>query len=642
MLRALGADPDRPDTIPFGCGDATAGSETELQAAVTGSRHSVDLPRTIAESSYFANTVRRMPSGDLPPGAVNRLEHWLDQGHGAVWDHSWVRVPISRIGAYALPVLEDDLRADKADPGSGWRSDKDRFFCDGGRTLRIPISYLLKLALADAIGSEDPPAPRSVRATGARLFAHFLSDNTSPESVWFHVAPVAWPSGNGQALAREAAKRFLLSQLLVAYANSTLGLEETGQTAQVYAAPHPPVRQRELNDCISDSFYHELFMSACLSGWDRGEEKRDYMALCHRTLSRSQLNAVGKLREAGVITRNLVVLPNTSNISLANNGIHVSLGSRVLGDAFASGRAVFGPVQEKRIGDLAIKVFEHFLPLFVGTYSAAPYRLDCKDFHPEEALAFLPHQLDYTHLGMMWRRCKGKARIKVFGRPLCPMGPEFLDRVLARVFGLRGDFVPDIRLLDYLASPMSTERSPALDGELGNERRLLRDLEDLGVFYSRMAFYLLYRLRPYSSRGFSGFERRHYSLFGSLRTDFARAVNLQALLTALAYQLIAAGRFSHAAIPDHPVVESERRQIVFGAAIGTPTFFVRADSSSRFLLGIIRRARSVRFSHRYPGYLRVYHWEYRRALLSVLESEGQVLRSRRTIGTVQEIVAASL
>ena len=239
-------------------------------------------------------------------------------------------------------------------------------------------------------------------------------------------------SGNGQALASEAAKRFLLAQLLISYANSKLELEETGQMAQVYAAPHPAERQCELNDCISDSFYRELFMSPCLSGWDRGEAKRDYMALCHRTVSRSQLNAVGKLREAGVITRNLVVLPNTWNISLANNGIHFTLGSRMLGKAFASGETLFGAAQEKRVGDLVIKIFKHFLPLFVGSYSAAPYRLEFRDFHPEQALAFLPHQLDYTHLRMIWRLWKGKARIKLMGRPLCPHGPDLLDRMLAQ------------------------------------------------------------------------------------------------------------------------------------------------------------------------------------------------------------------
>ena len=62
----------------------------------------------------------------------------------------------------------------------------------------------------------------------------------------------------------------LLSQLLVMYANRRLQLQAHGQKAMVYFAPHPPVRQQRLNHCISDSFYRELFMSPCLSGWDKG------------------------------------------------------------------------------------------------------------------------------------------------------------------------------------------------------------------------------------------------------------------------------------------------------------------------------------------------------------------------------------
>ena len=50
-------------------------------------------------------------------------------------------------------------------------------------------------------------------------------------------------------------------------------------------------------------------MSPCLSGWSNGEAKYQYMHLCHQVLSRSQLNAVAKLREAGIITNDLIVLP---------------------------------------------------------------------------------------------------------------------------------------------------------------------------------------------------------------------------------------------------------------------------------------------------------------------------------------------
>jgi hypothetical protein len=123
-----------------------------------------------------------------------------------------------------------------------------------------------------------------------------------------------------------------------------------------------------------------------------------YMHLCHTVLSRSQLNAVIKLREAGIIVNNLVVLPSTSNISLANNGTHISLGSRLLTRLMQDPHSGYGPLEEKHYGDLAIKIVEHFLPLFVGTYSAAPYRIDFMDFHPERVLGFLPHELDFTHL----------------------------------------------------------------------------------------------------------------------------------------------------------------------------------------------------------------------------------------------------
>src|SRR5208337_2500972 len=298
--------------------------------------------------------------------------------------------------------------------------------------------------------------------------------------------------------ARETGKRYLLTQLLVMYANESFALRASGQKALVYFAPHPPVRQQELNKHISDTFYRELFMSPCLSGWDRGEEKHRYMQLCHQVLSRSQLNAVAKLREAGIIVNNLVVLPNLSNVSLANNGTHLSIGSRKLGKLLGDPSSGFTAAHEKRLGDLVIKMTEHFLPLFVGTYSAAPYRLAFTDFHPERALGFLPHELDYTHLRMIWRRWKKKADLSVFGHSLTPFGPEWLDRMMSGLFRLKGDFVPDFRLIDYLVCLMSSERSPALDGSLGNCERLRSDLADMGVFDGQMSVYLLYKLREYT------------------------------------------------------------------------------------------------------------------------------------------------
>ena len=91
---------------------------------------------------------------------------------------------------------------------------------------------------------------------------------------------------------------------------------------------------------------------------------------------------------------------------------------------------------------------------------------------------------------------------------------------------------------------------------------------------TKMSLYLLEKLREYSVMGFSGFEGRHYSLFESFTQDMGPAVTLQNLLYLLAFKYIVTGQIGHEHIPDDPSVESERRQVIFGAAIGIPTFFV--------------------------------------------------------------------
>ncbi|HWU39469.1 MAG TPA: hypothetical protein VN203_17615, partial [Candidatus Acidoferrum sp.] len=456
---------------------------------------------------------------------VSRLERYLNDNTEGVWENSWVRFPKKTLDQSAREILNTDLLADKTNPGRGQRSDADRFSFvkDEEEWVRIPISYLLKLSLADFLGVERG-IPLIARHTGQRLLGHFSNDNTSPETHSFHVIPLTPATGMGRAVARETAKRFLLSQLLLMYANAKFLLRANGQQAMVYFAPHPPVRQRELSEGVSDTFYRELFMSPCLSGWNEGEVKQEYMHLCHQVLSRSQLNAVAKMREAGIITSNLVMLPSTSNTSLANNGTHVSLGSRLLSRALGDTTSGFTAAHEKTVGDLAIKIVEHFLPLFVGTYTAAPYRFDFADFHPERILGFLPHELDFTHLRMLWRRWRKKAKLKLFGQPITPFGPRWFDRLIASCFGLRGDLVPDWRLIDYLVALLSTAESPGLDGRLGNSQRLKKDLADLGVFDARMATYLPYRLREFGAIGFSGFEGRQYSVFESFKHDLAKAV----------------------------------------------------------------------------------------------------------------------
>jgi hypothetical protein len=122
--------------------------------------------------------------------------------------------------------------------------------------------------------------------------------------------------------------------------------------------------------------------------------------------------------------------------------------------------------------------------------------------------------------------------------------------------------------------------------------------------------------------GFTGFEGRYYSLFESLTEDVGRAVDLQALVTALAFKYQAQGKYTHADIPDNPFIESERRQIFFGAAIGVPTFFVRRDTTNRLLRAILSRTKRTRASRRYSGYLRVHNGDYRRALMQTLLEDG--------------------
>jgi len=613
------------EELPFLGSDATAGVENELHAYVIGEAHSVDMPITIRASNYFKNIVAEAKTGNSPQKAITDLENFLENNPGGVWSNSWVRFPQERLSAYANEVFERDLLKDKRDVFGPQRSDRGQFkFTQNGRDfIRIPISYLLKLSLAEVISGEDTDI--RIAETGSRAMNHFLSDNTSPETFSFSPVPVSREQGLGQGIVNETLIRFALCQFLVQYANERFGILEHGQKAALCFAPNPPMRQRQLNTLITDSFYRELFMSPCLSGWDRGEEKKQYMALCHRVLSLSQLNAVFKLKEAGILTRNLVVLPNTSNISLANNGTHISLGSRRLSRLLADPHSGFDERHEKYLGDLILKISEHFLPLFVGTYSAAPYRLDFQDFHPERVLGFLPHELEATHLKMIWRRWKKKADLRFMGQSITPFGPEWLDRNLSRLLGLKGDFVPDYRLLDYFVSLLSTEQSPALNGRLGNDISLKNDLASMGVFDSSMSIYLLARLRQYAVMGFSGVECRFYSLFKEMNSDMANAVNLQVLIIALAYRYVLQGGIGHDWIPDEPFIESERRQMIFSSAIGLPTFFVRKNTRNRFLGSILKDVHKTRPSRRYEGFVRIRNREYLAALVRKIRVDGAAL-----------------
>ncbi len=627
ILKALDiAAPDSDrfiESIPFSSDDATAGAENEFQTAVLATKENADLSIAIKNSNYYKNLAKRVASGDTSKTLFSDLEQFLDNPE-KVWENSWVRFPKNVLTPFARKVFRNDMLANKSNPSGPKRRDADKFHTTlkEEEYFRIPVSYMLKLALADVISISEGFISEIVRETGEKLLDKFLNDNTSPEIISFHIVNLSPANGMGKEIAKETAKRSLLTQLLVMYANIKFELRKNSQTVMIYSAPHPPTRLKRINEIISDSFYRELFLSPCLSGWDKGEEKNNYMILCHQTLSRSQLNAISKLREAGIISRELVTLPKMSNISLANNGVHVSLGSRILTRLLNKGEADFTANDEKRLGDLAIKIMEHFLPLFVGSYSSAPYRLDFKDFHPETVLGFLPHELDYTHLRMFWRRWRKKAKLKIFGQPVTPFGPKWLDGLTSLVFGLKGDFIPDFRLIDYPVALMSTHQSPALNGETGNESRLKQDLFDMGIFDERMSLYLPYKLREFQAMGFSGFEGRYYSLFENIVEDMGEAVSLQNLLAALAYKYILKGDVSHAHIPDDPFLESERRQPFFCSATQLPTFYVSVATRNRFLINILKKMKRTRMSSRYPGYIRCHTEEYRKALITTLKEDA--------------------
>ncbi len=613
-------------SLPFSSIDTTAGSENELQVVVLGTKKNMDLAVTIEESNYYKNLMRRAARGDTSRKTIIGLETYLDQKKNNVWENSWVRFPRRVLNAYSNNVFNADLKSDKTDPTSHLRSDASKFMFtrQGEEFIRVPVSYLLKLALADMVGS-GARIHSLIRTTGEQMLAHFLNDNTSPELFSFYPVSRSDSADVGHELAKETSIRFLFTQLLAAYAEEKFLLREYGQQVRVFFSASPPVMQKQLNGCISDSFYRHLFMNPCLSGWSKGEEKHGYMKLCHKVLSRSQINGIAKLKEAGIINSNLVTLPSSSNISLANNGTHISIGSKKLGDLLKDPGSGYTPVHEKYMGDLVIKIVEHFLCLFPGTFSASPYRLNFEDFHPEQALGFLPHEIDYTHLRMIWRRWKRKASIHILGKSVTPFGPVWLDRLISRCFLLKGDYIPDFRLIDYFISLMSTYQSPALNGIMGNGDQLKNDLAQMGVFDTRMPLYQLVRIREHGHMGYTGFEHRYFSIFENLMTDMGQATDLENLITMLAYQYVLDGSIDHSMIPDSPEVESERRQIFFCSAIDLPTFFIKTRTQNKFLGRILSRVKKTRQSRRYSGYTRIHLKDYKLALLDLIQTDGQGL-----------------
>jgi hypothetical protein len=137
-----------------------------------------------------------------------------------------------------------------------------------------------------------------------------------------------------------------------------------------------------------------------------------------------------------------------------------------------------------------------------------------------------------------------------------------------------------------------------------------------------MSVYTLYRLRSVAKNGYTGFEGRYYSLFESLNGDLRHSVNLQILITALAYKYILNGDLTHSSIPDSPEIESERRQIIFGSSIGIPTFYIKVNNNNLFMREILKQTVGCRNSSRYQGYIRVYISEYQKGLVKILRRDG--------------------
>lgn len=600
----------RIHALPFGINDVTAGVENEFQTAVLGRPADVDLPHTILGSTVFASLAQQAEQNPTEP-RWRSLLRYLQQNTEQVWENSSVRLPYHSLNARARATLHTDLLADKRQPQHGARQDASRYlFADQGETMvRVPISYLHKLALADALDSASD-ITHGLREFGMNLLKHFTNDNTAPEQFSSYIVPLTRGLGMGKAVAKETAQRFLLTQLLTAYANRKFQLDKTGQHSLVYFSPHTPMRQKLLGQCIPSDLYRELFMNPCLSGWNEGEKKHRYMHTCHATLTRSRQRTRLRLQNAGIGMRAGYAI--ASDTSLANNGTHLSLGSHRLTGYFAA--QPDGSAQEKLLGDMVIKITEYFLPLFVGTYSAAPWRVDVGDFHAENILGFLPHQLADTQLRMLWRQWRKKARH-------LPTGPTWWDKAKGRVLGLKGDYVPDMRLLDYFVALPSTHH-PMLDGRQGNSSDVLRDLAAQGVYNSDMTLYLPYRLREVAHIGFSGFEGRYYSTFESLTDDLARGAELQLLITALAYRYMATGTNAFH-IPDDRNTESDRRQFFFATAAGIPSCYVKRQTMAPFLARILEHTRQVRPSNRHPGFLKIPVGEYQRALLQILRKDAE-------------------
>ena len=89
ISEAIGVKYDRlglnVGSLPFAPTDTTAGSESEMQTVVIGSKHHADLPLFIERSNYFSNTKKRAKSGDTSRKVMTDLEKYLNENAEGVW-----------------------------------------------------------------------------------------------------------------------------------------------------------------------------------------------------------------------------------------------------------------------------------------------------------------------------------------------------------------------------------------------------------------------------------------------------------------------------------------------------------------------------------------------------------------------------
>jgi hypothetical protein len=160
--RADGADLQR---LPFTEGDTTAGSEVELQASVTGCAKTVDLPRFVAQSDFFANIVRRAAVRDTAPRTVHAIERFLQDNREGVWDNSWVRFPKQLLGHAARqgathPPARQPREAEAEAPVSRWHvCSRDGRALPVGASCGHPIfrapDPLISVSMAEGLTGAD-------------------------------------------------------------------------------------------------------------------------------------------------------------------------------------------------------------------------------------------------------------------------------------------------------------------------------------------------------------------------------------------------------------------------------------------------------------------------------------------------------